>query len=550
MRFILEYYQGICDGSIVVGRWIKAFCEIVICGLQNGEWFYNDRKAKKAIKFIENFCRHHEGAKAPGLIKLELWQKAMVSVIFGVVDADGFRQFREVVLIVARKNGKTLFAAAISAYMAYLDGEYGARIYFAAPKLEQASLCYDAVCQMILKEPELEALAKKRRSDIYIAESNTSLKPISFNSKKSDGLNISLCVCDEIASWGGEQGLRFYNVLRSSFGARTQPLLLSISTAGYVNDSIYDDLMKRATAFLLGNSREKRLCPLLYIIDDPEKWNDINELRKSNPNLGVSVSVGYLLEEIAIAENSLSKRAEFLCKYCNIKQNASTAWLPYRVVDAACCDPLKLEDFEGCYAVCGIDLSKTTDLTSACVVIEKACKLHIISHFWMPKNRLETATAEDGVPYGIYVEKGWLTLSGENHVTYSDCETWVKSLLDQYHIYPLQIGYDRYCARYLIDNLQNYGFHVDDVFQGTNLTPVIREFEGLIRDGKVLIGDNQLLKMHLLNAALQSDDQSVKVRLVKLGNRMRIDGAAAVLDAFCVRQKWNADIGQQLKNNA
>lgn len=548
MNYILAYYQAILDGSIVVGRWVRLFYEIIICGLQENRWVCDDKKARKAIRFIEGFCRHHEGAKAPGLIKLELWQKAMVSVIFGIVDDTGLRQFREVVLIVSRKNGKTLFAAAISAYMAYMDGEYGARIYFAAPKLEQASLCYDAVGQMIAKEPELDERAKKRRSDIYIAESNTSLKPLSFNSKKSDGLNIHLGVCDEIASWGGEQGLKFYNVLRSSFGARTQPLLLSISTAGYINDGIYDDLIKRSTAFLLGNSKEQRLCPLLYMIDDPEKWNDINELRKSNPNLGVSVSVSYMLEEIAIAEGSLSKRAEFLTKYCNIKQNASTAWLPYSVVDAACGDALKLEDFQGCYAVTGIDLSKTTDLTSACVVIERDGLLHIMAHFWMPAERLETAIAEDGVPYDIYIRNGWLSLSGENHVDYKDCERWLVELLERYKIYPLQTGYDRYCARYLIDDLMQYGFHTDDVFQGNNLTPVIREFEGLIKDGLVRIGDNQLLKMHLLNVALQADSQMDKVRPVKLGTRMRIDGAAAVLDAFCVRQKWNAEIGQQLKN--
>lgn len=142
-----------------------------------------------------------------------------------------------------------------------MDGEYGARIYFAAPKLEQASICYDAFYQMLTKEPELDELIKKRRSDIYVAESNSSAKELAFNSKKSDGLNISLCVADEIASWPGVQGLRMYEVIASSFGARAQPLLLSISTAGYINEGIYDELIKRATRLLLGNSKEKRLAP-------------------------------------------------------------------------------------------------------------------------------------------------------------------------------------------------------------------------------------------------------------------------------------------------
>ena len=301
-NYIYDYYQKIQDGSIVVGRWILLWYEYIVKGLEKGLFYFDAKKANKAIRFIETFCRHHEGALAPSLVKLELWQKAFVSVVFGVVDKSGCRQFREVVCIVARKNGKTLFAAAIAEYCTFLDGEYGARIYFAAPKLEQAALCYDAYYQMIDKDEELSRLAKKRRSDIYIAESNSSAKPLAFSAKKSDGLNISLCVADEIASWPGEQGLKFYEVIKSSFGARKQPLLLSISTSGYINEGIYDELIKRCTRLLLGDSKESRLAPFLYMIDDIEKWNDINELRKSNPNLGVSVSVDYLLEEIAVAE--------------------------------------------------------------------------------------------------------------------------------------------------------------------------------------------------------------------------------------------------------
>lgn len=547
-NYILQYYQGIQDGSLVVGRWIRTWYEYIIKGLEEGLFAFDQKKANKAIKFIEGFCRHHEGALAPGLIKLELWQKALISVLFGIVDEAGARQFRETLVVIARKNGKTLLAAAIANYCAYLDGEYGGRIYFAAPKLEQAGLCYDAFYQMISKDEELSSLAKKRRSDIYIAESNTTAKPLAFSAKKSDGLNISLCVADEIASWTGEQGLKFYEVLKSSFGARRQPLLLSISTAGYLNDGIYDELMKRSTSFLLGGSKEHRLAPFLYMIDDAEKWSDINELRKSNPNLGVSVSVDYLLEEIAIAEGSLSKRAEFLTKYCNLKQNSSQAWLDYKTVDNAGGDVLTLEDFKGTYCVGGIDLSQTTDLTSCCIVIERGGQLYVFSHFFMPTSRLEEATAEDGVPYAIYHKQKYLSLSGENYVDYRDCFNWFRMLVEDYQIYPLQVGFDRYSAQYLVEDMKQYGFHMDDVYQGYNLTPVIRELEGLLKDGVVRIGDNNLLKAHLLNVALKADSETQKVKPVKIGTRTRIDGAAALLDAFTVRQKWYSEIGGQLKN--
>lgn len=547
-NYILAYYQAIRDGSVMVGRWIEAWYTYIVQGLERGEFYFDPKLANRAIRFIETFCRHHEGALAPGMIILELWQKALISVLFGVVDESGARQFREVLIVMGRKNGKTLLAAAISVYCAFMDGEYGARIYFAAPKLEQAGLCFDAFYQMVSKDEELSKMIKKRRSDIYIEESNSSAKPIAFNAKKSDGLNILLCVADEAASWAGDAGLKFYEVLKSSFGARRQPMLITITTAGYVNDGLYDELMKRSTAVLKGTSKERRLAPFLYIIDDPKKWNDINELRKSNPNLGVSVSTDYLLEEIAIAEGSLSKRMEFITKYCNIKQNSSQAWLEWEVVERASGAALKLEDFRGSYCVGGIDLSQTTDLTSCCAVIERGGKLYVFSHFFMPASRLETGKAEDGMPYEIYRQRGLLTLSGENYVDYRDCFEWFRRLVEEYQIYPLKVGYDRYSAQYLVEEMKRYGFHMDDVFQGTNLTPVIHEFEGIAKDGNISIGDNDLLKAHLLNSALKFEADSQRVRLIKIAPRSRIDGTAALLDAMTVRQKWYAEIGEQLKN--
>ena len=546
---IFEYYQRITDGSITAGRWIKKLYALIVKGIQDGTYTFSPKKATAAIRFIEAFCRHHEGALAPQHIKLELWQKALVSLIFGILDKDGNRQFREIFLVIARKNGKTLLAAAIAAYCTFLDGEYGGRIYFAAPKLEQANLCFEAYHQMIEQEPELNAMAQKRRTDIYVKEWNTTAKPLAFSAKKSDGLNVSLGVADEIASWQGDAGLKFYEVLKSSMGARRSPILLAMSSAGYANDGIYDELFKRATRFLTGDSRENRLLPVLYIIDDVERWNDIGELEKSNPNLGVSVSVDYLLEEIAIAEGSLSKKGEFLTKYCNVKQNSSMAWLDVPVVERACGGHLELEQFRNSYAVAGIDLSRTTDLTSCCVVVEKAGVLHVISKCFLPLEKIQEATERDNVPYQIYIEKGILQPSGDNFIDYRDCYRWLAELVEVYQIYPLMVGYDRYSAQYLVQDLNAYGFQTDDVFQGFNLWPVIQEMEGLLKDGRIDIGDNDLLKAHLLNCALKMNNQQGRGRVEKINATLHIDAAAALLDALTVRQKHWAVIGEQLQNN-
>lgn len=545
-NYIQEYHYRIQNGEITVGKWIRLLYEKITAGLRDGIYFFDDRKANKAIDFIQTFCHHCEGRD--DLITLELWQKATVSVIFGIVDENGLRIFREVFMVVARKNGKSIFASAIIAYTVYLDGEYGARVYCLAPKLEQAAIVYENFYRMIDREYELRVLAKKRRSDVYFEDTNTTVRPLAFNAKKSDGFNPHLTVCDEIASWPAEQGLKQYEVMKSALGARKQPLIFSISTAGYVNDGIYDELMKRSTAFLLGSSDERRLLPILYIIDDPRKWDDIEELKKSNPNMGVSVSEDFFIEEIAIARNSLSKRAEFMVKYCNIKQSSTQAWLPFDVVDAVSGEEYTLEEFRSSYCVGGIDLSQTTDLTACCVVIERAGILYVFARFFMPENKIDELQEREGVPYRLFVKAGLIQPSGENYVDYNDCFEWFRMLVEEYEILPLQVGYDRYSAQYLVQQMQQYGFHMDDVFQGTNLTPVLHECDGLLRDGKLRLGKNNVLKSHFLNVAVKQDEESRKIRPVKIDPRCHIDGFVAVIDALTVRQKWAEQIGDQLRN--
>lgn len=545
-NYIQEYHYKIQHGEIVAGKWIKLLYEKIVAGLRDGLFYFDAKKANNAIEFIETFCHHCEGRN--DLIKLELWQKATASLIFGIVDENGLRIFREVFMVMGRKNGKSLFASACIAYMAYLDGEYGAKIYCLAPKLEQAAIVYDNFYKMITREPELAGLAKKRRSDVYLESTNTMIRPLAFNAKKSDGFNPHLTVCDEIASWPAEQGLKQYEVMKSALGARKQPLIFSISTAGYVNDGPYDELMTRATAVLLGSSEERRLLPILYVIDDTKKWDDIEELKKANPNMGVSVSEDFFREEIAIARNSLSKRAEFMTKYCNIKQSSTQAWLPYDVVDAVTGETFDLESFRSTYCVGGIDLSQTTDLTACCVVIEKAGRLYVFARFFMPANKIDELQEREGVPYRLYVSQGLIQPSGENFVDYNDCFEWFRMLVEEYEILPLQVGYDRYSAQYLVQQMTQYGFHMDDVYQGENLTPVLHECDGLLRDEVLRLGANNVLKSHFLNVAMKQNEETRKIRPVKIDPRCHIDGFVAVIDALTVRQKWYDQIGAQLKN--
>ena len=568
-NWIYAYYQGIKDGKYTVSKWISLIYEYIIQGLEAKRFFFDQKKANDAVEWIEAHCTHTEGPLAPGFIRLEVWQKAFISSIYGIVNDRGERQFREVVLLVGRKNGKTKLASSIAAYTWRLEGGFGARVYCIAPKLDQADLVYNDIWTMTTLDPEWQELreevketdihgrlvrddselARHRQTDLSIPATNSTVKKIAFSAKKSDGFNPSLAICDEVAAWAGDAGLKQYEVMKSGMGARPEGILLSCTTSGYISDGIYDELIKRSTRFLLGDSKEQKLLPFLYMVDDIDKWNDINELRKSNPNLGTSVSVDYMLEEIAVAEGSLSKKAEFITKYCNLKQTSSLAWLGSHVIEAATSDPLKLEDFRGCYCVGGVDLPRTTDLTAACVVIEKDGELYVVARFWLPEERIEDLTQIDQVPYNIYVQRGLLHPSGANIIEYGDVFEWFRMLVEQYEIYPLKVGYDRYSAAYLVQQMEQYGFHMDDVFQGYNLHPVIQEVEGLLKDGRIHIGDNDLLKIHMFNSALKVSTEKGRSKLVKIKPVAHIDGMAALLDAMTVRQKWYKEIGEQLKNH-
>ena len=547
-NYILAYYQQIKDGSVTVGKWVTLLYEMIIAGIEDGTYIFNQQKANRAIKFIETFCRHNKGKLAPGRLVLSLWQKAFISCLYGILNKNGKRQFKEVALFVGRKCGKTLLASAIMSYEVYADGEFGSEVYCIAPKLDQSELVFSAWEFTKDKNPDLERRTRKRKNDYIVDVTNTTVKKIAFNEKKADGYSPMLTVADEMSSWPAARGLKQYEVMTSGTGARGEPITLSISSGGYVNDGIYDELFKRGTRVLLGEASETHLLPVFYMIDDPDKWDDINELRKSLPGMGVSVPIQFILDEIDVARGSLSKKTEFICKYCNLKQSSSLAWLSAQLVEDAGGNRLNIDDFRDTYCVGGIDLSQTRDLTAALVVIERDGELYVFAKFFLPAEKIEEAIQRDGVPYDIYIRRGLLQPSGDNFVDYHDCFKWFTDLVEEYHIYPLKIGYDRYSAQYLIQDLKSYGFHCDDVYQGENLYGVIQETQGFLEDRKVHIGDNDLLKIHLLDSAIKMSAERGRGKLIKLATNRHIDGTAALLDAMTVRQKWYSEIGEQLKN--
>jgi phage terminase large subunit-like protein len=239
-----------------------------------------------------------------------------------------------------------------------------------------------------------------------------------------------------------------------------------------------------------------------------------------------------------------------MVKYCNIKQNSSLAWLSTKTVEKCINKPLRAENLVHSYAVAGIDLSQTTDLTCALVLVERDGIINVLPKFWLPKNKLEDAIARDNLPYELYIQKGWLELSGEEFVDYHDCYNWLVEMVEKYQILPQVVGYDRYSSQYLIQDMKTYGFVTDDVYQGDNLWGVLQEMEGLLKEGRINIGDNDLMKIHLLNAGIKMNKERGRGKLIKLNASAHIDGCAALADALCVRQKHYSEIGERLKNGS
>ena len=551
---IVEYWNEINSGGVNVGKWIRLLYEVILQGLSDGLWFYDKELADNALGFIARYCHHYKGKLAPQRIRLSLWERASISLIFGIVDATGRRQFVEVFWLIGRKMGKTLLAAAIANYMAYAAGEYGSEIYFLAPKLDQSDLCYSAFEFNVHAEPELDAITKSTKyRGLVIHETNTIVKKLAFTSKKSDGYNPMFYCADEVAAWPGINGLRQWEVMASGTGAREEPLGMAISSGGYENEGLFDELFKRGTAFLNGNSKEQHILPILYMIDDPQKWKSLEELEKSLPGLGESVSVDFIRREIATAEESESKATEFKTKYCNLKQNLSVCWFKAENINKAFGYRRDLEEFRNFYAVGGIDLSQTTDLTSACVAVEENGILWVRAHFWIPENKLEEATRRDQVPYEIFIKKGFLSLSGKELINNDDVYDWFVKMVFNSQIYPLKIGVDRWSAQDLVQKLQKKSFHTEIVTQGYNLSNVADTFEGMLKEGRIRdMDDNGLLKIHFADAAQQmersTDFAHPRKKLVKVSKNAHVDGVAALLDAVAMRQFYWNKLGQRLEN--
>lgn len=531
-NYIEQYYQEMVDGNITVSNRVKKQYQKLVEDIkEHPKYVFDEAKANRPIKFIESFCKHSKGELAGKPLVLDLFQRAYISALFGFVDKDtGYRRYTESFFFVGRKNGKSTMLAAIALYMLMADGESGAEVYSVASKRDQANILFDQAHEMIKQSPDLNKNIRKRKSDLYFPHNFSKMQSLGKNSNSLDGLNAHLVVIDELHSI---QDRNLYEVMKQSQSARTQPLLIMITTAGTHRGTIFDDLYEYACNVVDGNFEDDNFLPIMYELDHKAEYKIPDAWQKANPALGVSKKVEDLERKVARAKNSMNDLTGILTKDFNIREVTNSAWLTFEdIVNEATFD---IKDFAGTYAIGGADLSITTDLSCATLLfVDPETEIRYVHQmYWLPQDNLQKRVDEDKIPYDKWYEQGYLRLCSGNTIVYSDITDWFLEMLNEYDITPLWIYYDNYSARYWVDEMEGYGFKMIRTQQGARTLSLPMQNMGAdLQKNKINYNNHPILKWCLTNTGVETDRNGNIVPIKNQSPKRRIDGTASMLDAY------------------
>lgn len=538
MNYITTYYNLIKSGKILVSKKILKQYEKIIYDLNNpGKYHFDIKKANRPIQFIETFCKHSKGQWAGKPVILDLWQKALIQTIFGFVDDKGFRKYREVFIVVARKNGKSTLLSAIGLYMLFADGEGGAQVCCVASKKDQAKIVFEEAKNMVAQSKLLKKHIRKRKGDLYVDLTFSTFEPLTSDSNTLDGLNMHCGILDEVHAW---KDRNVYDVSKQSMGARQQPLLISISTAGFVRENIYDSLYEHSENNLNGLINDERFISFIYELDSRKEWINPKAYIKANPGLGTIKSQEYLDEQVKRAKNDKSYLSTVLTKDFNIRETAVGAWLSFEVVDNK--STFEIKNLSGCYGIGGVDLSSVGDLTCASCLIRKNNELYLVQMYFIPEEKAKRKEEEDHVPYKLWKEQGYIKFCHGTMVNFSDVTDWFNELRDKYKIYTVWVGYDPWGAAQWIEEMKQNGYVLEEVIQGakTMSTPM-KILAADLEAKKLNYNNNPILKWCLTNTQKEVDKND-NIRPVKGKNaKQRIDGAVSLIDSYVIYQRHYED---------
>lgn len=535
MNYIREYWNKIQSGEIVACRRLKQQYQKIIDELDSPRdpWVFDLQRATQPIEFIERFCKHSKGKWIGQPVKLELFQKAKIQATYGFIHKEtGLRRCREVFTLVARKNGKSTEKAATGLYMLIGDGEGGSEVYSLATKKDQARLVFTEAVNMVSQSPALSKHTKKRKTDLYFPVTFSKFEPLASDSNSLDGLNVHNGIIDELHAI---KDRNLYDVIKQAMSAREQPLLDMITTAGFVRECIFDSIYDYACRVLDGVVEDDRFLAFIYELDDREEWTDFRMWEKANPGLGTIKDYNELAANVERAKNDPDFLPTVLTKDFNIRDTVAGTWLTYDHINNE--ETFTMDDIRDAYAVGGTDLSSTTDLTCATLLIVKpgSDKKYCLQQYFMPRDMIEQRVREDKIPYDRWEERGLLTLCEGNKVNYSDVTRWYLRMMEEYQIHPLWIGYDPWDSKYWVDEMIQHGFTMEKVRQGAQtLSQPMKELGADLGAKLINYNNNPILKWCLTNTAVKRDDND-NIRPVKGQNqRQRIDGAVSLLIAYTV----------------
>jgi phage terminase large subunit-like protein len=546
---ILEYWNKINSGEEIVSDKVRRIYKKLVADLNNfeSEWEYSPKRANHAIEFVENFCKHSKGKMGGKPFLLELWQKAMTAALFGFIHKiDAVRKYREFILIVARKNGKSAWGSAIALYMLVADGEPGPEIVSAATKKDQAKIIWSEAKRMVKKSPVLSKRIRTLVAEMISDFNDGSFKPLSSDSNTLDGLNVHLSLIDELHAI---EDKNLYDVIVDGMTAREQPISVITTTAGTVREGIFDIKYEEAERIINGYEdpdgyKDERVLPIIYELDKREEWTDERCWKKANPGLGTIKNTDQLRSKVEKAKANHLLVKNLLTKDFNIRETSSEAWLTFEQLNNL--ETFDVKELKPSYGIGGVDLSSTTDLTAAKVIfmIPDNPHIYVMQMYWLPEDLLEQRAKEDKIPYDIWHEMGFLRTTPGNSVHPKFVTEWFNEIRDEYDIYLPWIGYDSWSAKYWVEEME--GFFGKEamipVIQGKKTLSAPMKLLGAdLEANRVIYNNNPLDKWCLSNTAIEMD-KNLNIQPSKLKNqKRRIDGTAALLNAYVILQDKKND---------
>lgn len=543
---ILEYWEKIDTNQVVVSDKIRRTYKKLAYDIAHpGKYFYSPSRGNHIIEFAENYCRHSKGECGGKVVRLELWEKALLAAIFGFIDKQGYRQYREAILIVAKKNGKSLLASIVGLYLLVADGEAGPEVYAVATKKDQAKIIWMEAKRMVKKSQALLKRIKPLVAELSSEEYNSgTFKPLASDSDTLDGLNVHGALMDEFHQW--KNGLALYDIIADGVSARTQPLIFMTSTAGTIREDIYDIKYDEATRIINGyfdpnGYKDEHRIAFIYELDKRSEWTDEKCWYKANPGLGTIKNIDTLRAAVERAKQDPTKVKNLVCKEFNVRETSSEAWLTFEELNNMATFDVK--ELKPRYGIGGCDLSSTTDLTNATVIFHVPSDDHIyvLQMYWLPEDLLEQRVKEDKIPYDKWIEQGWMRTCPGNKVHYKYVCDWFEEVQNELDIYIYRVGYDSWSATYFVEDMQSrFGKEqMEPVIQGKKtLSSPMKSLGADLKKKRIVYNNNPVLKWCLTNTSVDVDkNDNIQPCKGRQGTR-RIDGTAGLLDAYVVYERY------------